>query len=181
MTSRPLFASVAESIVIFAPMLQVGWRRACCGVIAANSAAGRSRNGPPDAVRIEARPPCEVLADEALPDRRMLRVDRAQPAERAGEGVGRARRATLGRARPGERHHEVPAGDEGLLVGGGDDLAGLERREHRPQADDAARADDDHVHVVARRQLEQRVVAGADDDIGAGTTAAARRRRRRPR
>ena len=51
MISRPLLASVAESIVIFAPMVQVGWRRARSGVTVANSAAVESRNGPPDAVR----------------------------------------------------------------------------------------------------------------------------------
>ncbi len=51
-SSSPLFASVAESMVIFGPMLQVGWARA-------SSAESRRpapppsfpRNGPPDAVR----------------------------------------------------------------------------------------------------------------------------------
>ena len=50
MISRPLLAIVAESIVIFAPIRQVGWRRACSGVAVARSATVAWRNGPPDAV-----------------------------------------------------------------------------------------------------------------------------------
>ena len=51
MTSRPLFIIVAESIVIFGPIFQVGWRRASSTVIAENVANARVRNGPPEAVR----------------------------------------------------------------------------------------------------------------------------------
>src|SRR5207244_13268955 len=50
--SSPLLNSVAESIVIFCPMFQVGCFRACCTVIFENSLAGISRNGPPLAVRM---------------------------------------------------------------------------------------------------------------------------------
>src|SRR5580765_298661 len=53
MTSRPLLARVAESIVIFAPIDHVGWRRASSGVTAARS-LGPSRKGPPEAVRMSA-------------------------------------------------------------------------------------------------------------------------------
>ena len=49
-TSRPLFARVAESIVIFAPMFQVGCASASAGVTSASSSAVRPRNGPPLAV-----------------------------------------------------------------------------------------------------------------------------------
>ena len=56
-TSRPLFMSVAESIVIFAPIVQVGCRSASAGVTARSSSAARPRNGPPDAVRIAAPRP----------------------------------------------------------------------------------------------------------------------------
>ena len=49
-TSNPLLASVAESIVIFAPIVHVGWRSARSGVTVARSATLESRNGPPDAV-----------------------------------------------------------------------------------------------------------------------------------
>src|SRR6186997_1270715 len=51
MTSSPLLASVAESIVILAPIDQVGWRSAWAGVTAASSSGVESRKGPPDAVR----------------------------------------------------------------------------------------------------------------------------------
>ena len=51
MISSPLFMSVAESIVILAPIFQVGCFSASSTVIAPNLSAGHSRNGPPDAVR----------------------------------------------------------------------------------------------------------------------------------
>ncbi len=50
--SRPLLKSVAESMVIFGPMFQVGWQSACSGVTLASSFAGNWRKGPPDAVRM---------------------------------------------------------------------------------------------------------------------------------
>ena len=56
-TSRPLFASVAESIVIFAPIDHVGWRRACSRGHRRRGPRGPSRNGPPDAVRTSAATP----------------------------------------------------------------------------------------------------------------------------
>ena len=46
-TSNPLFTSVDESIVIFAPMSHWGWRRACSTVTFASSSARKSRNAPP--------------------------------------------------------------------------------------------------------------------------------------
>ena len=49
-TSSPLFMSVAESMVIFAPIFHVGWRSASSTVTVANFSVGSSRNGPPDAV-----------------------------------------------------------------------------------------------------------------------------------
>ena len=54
-TSSPLFMSVAESTVIFGPIRHVGWSSASSGVTASSSAAGRSRNGPPEAVRMRRR------------------------------------------------------------------------------------------------------------------------------
>jgi len=51
MTSSPLFIIVAESIVIFGPIFQVGWASASSIVIASNVSSGRVRNGPPEAVR----------------------------------------------------------------------------------------------------------------------------------
>ena len=49
-TSKPLFISVAESIVIFAPIFQVGCASARAGVMSANCSRFIPKNGPPDAV-----------------------------------------------------------------------------------------------------------------------------------
>ena len=46
-TSKPLFTSVDESIVIFAPISHWGWRSACSTVTSASFSQGRSRNAPP--------------------------------------------------------------------------------------------------------------------------------------
>jgi hypothetical protein len=53
--SSPLLKSVAESMVIFAPMFQVGCLSACSGVTSASFSAGQVRKGPPLAVRIKRR------------------------------------------------------------------------------------------------------------------------------
>ena len=55
MTSSPLFIKVAESMVILAPMVQLGWRSASAGVTADIRSAGRWRSGPPEAVRMRRR------------------------------------------------------------------------------------------------------------------------------
>ena len=85
MTSRPLFISVAESIVIFAPICHVGCRRACSTVTP--SSAGR---GPP-AERAARRRQHEAAdlagrrSRQALEERAVLGVDRQQrtPCSRA--------------------------------------------------------------------------------------------------
>ena len=51
-TSRPLFMSEAESMVILAPMSQLGCFRAWALVTASICWAERPRNGPPEAVRM---------------------------------------------------------------------------------------------------------------------------------
>ena len=51
-TSSPLFMSVAESIVIFLPMLQFGCLSACASVTFARSFFAEARKGPPEAVKI---------------------------------------------------------------------------------------------------------------------------------
>ena len=100
-TSRPLFMSVAESIVMRAPIVQVGCRSACSGVTSASSAAEQPRNGPPLAVTIRASTALGLLAREQLLQRRVLGVDGQQA-----RAAARERRA-----------HERPARDEALLVG----------------------------------------------------------------
>ena len=54
-TSRPLFMRVAESIVIFGPMRQVGCASASSRVIVSKVSRARSRKGPPEAVRMSRR------------------------------------------------------------------------------------------------------------------------------
>jgi len=49
-TSKPLFMSVAESIVILRPISQLGCASACSGVASRICASLALRNGPPDAV-----------------------------------------------------------------------------------------------------------------------------------
>ena len=63
-SSSPLFARVAESTVIFGPMLQVGCASASSGVTSASSSRVRPRNGPPEAVSTS---DSTVLASRGLP------------------------------------------------------------------------------------------------------------------
>ncbi len=50
-TSKPLFISVAQSIVMRPPMSQVGWFSASSGVTSISSSRVRPLKGPPEAVR----------------------------------------------------------------------------------------------------------------------------------
>ena len=63
-SSSPLFIMVAESIVIFAPMFQLGCASACSRVTFFISSAVLPKNGPPDAVRMifASRLPCAACA-----------------------------------------------------------------------------------------------------------------------
>ena len=67
----------------------------------------------------------------------------------AGWPAARPHRGGRGARRAGsrQRHHQVAAGDERLLVGRGHDLARCERRDDRAQAHDTARGHDHEVHV----------------------------------
>ena len=156
MTSRPLFMRVAESIVILAPMCQVGWARASAGrtvLEVGRTVAERAAGGRQD----EPRDLAKVFAGEALPDRRVLRIDGPQPSQRAGLGVPRRRDAPVGRLPPGQRHDQVAARHQRLLVGRRHDLARGQRGQRGGQADQAAGGDDDQVHVVPRREGQERV------------------------
>ena len=83
MTSNALLTSVAESIVIFGPMRQVGCAQRLVGRHARPAiAASRPRNGPPLAVSTRRATSAIRSPDQALPDRGVLAVDRAQPVER---------------------------------------------------------------------------------------------------
>ena len=59
----------------------------------------------------------------------------------------------------------MAAGHQGLLIRGGDDLAGPQRSHDRSKADHAARADDDEVDIVAADDRLQGV--RTTDPIGA--------------
>ena len=129
MTSRPLFMSVAESIEILPPMSQVGCASASSTLTSSRSARVRPRNGPPEAVRtsfsiVPGRSPAMQLVQRGV-----LGVD------------GQDLRA----GRLGERHHELAADDERLLVGEREVDALAERRDGRAEA---GRADERVEHEV---------------------------------
>src|SRR5437667_249272 len=72
MTSSALFTSVAESTVIFLPMVHVGCLRASATVARETRSGPHVRNGPPDAVRMRrassvgCRPPDLLLFGEQI-------------------------------------------------------------------------------------------------------------------
>ena len=165
--------------MILAPIDQVGWRSACAGVTAASSAGVASRNGPPDAVRMSA-----ATAAIDSPTRHCQIAECSESIGRSqASGLAYGSAGSVGRDGRGqaarERHDEVAAGDERLLVGRRHDLAGAQRGEHRAEADDAAGADDDQVDVVARGERVEGV--GAADALRAGRQVEAGQRRRRRR
>jgi len=97
---QPLFMRVAESIVIFRPMVQVGWARASAGVTRSKVSRARVRNGPPEAVSNQAPDLVRAPAVQALVQRAVLAVDGQQLAA-AGAGL---------------THHQLARHDQRLLV-----------------------------------------------------------------
>ena len=77
MTSRPLFISVAESMVFFTPICQVGWASASATVAAAICSAVRSRTARRRGEH-DRRDALARLALQALEDRGVLAVDGQQ-------------------------------------------------------------------------------------------------------
>ena len=143
---------VAESIVILAPIDHVGWpgRRPARPPPARSAVA--SRNGPPDAVSIS-----RATASIAPPPRHCQMAECSESIGRtqaSGLAMGSAGRrgAHRGREPPGQRHHEVAAGHQRLLVGGRHDLARREVPRDRTQAHDAAGRHDHEVDVGPGRQ-----------------------------
>ena len=135
-TSRPLFISVLESMVIFGPIFQVGCASACSTPTSARSAAVRPRNGPPLAVST-IRDDLAAGVDagsQALMDRAVLAVDGHQ------FGAG---------GRPQRLHHRRP-GDEALLVGQRQSLAQLQRADRDGEPGEADDTVDHHVGVVGQ-------------------------------
>ena len=74
-------------MVILAPMVQVGCRRARSGVIDGEVRRRQVEERPARGGEHQARDARRRFADEALPDGRVLRVDRPQPGERRGQRV----------------------------------------------------------------------------------------------
>src|SRR3954447_24105148 len=91
-TARPLLASVAESIVIFGPIDQVGCASASSGVTSASSSRVRPRSGPPLAVstRLCGSPSCEHWKSAEC----SLSTGSSAPPPRARAAVARSPAAT---------------------------------------------------------------------------------------
>ena len=104
MTSNALLTSVAESIVIFGPIRQVGCANASDGVTLASSSAGPSPKGSAARREDQTFHLVDAFPHQALPDRGMLAVNRPQ----AVQGIAAA--AVEGAT------DEVAAGDQRLLV-----------------------------------------------------------------
>ena len=180
-TSRPLFMSVAESIVILAPMSQVGCARASSGRARARRSAGQSRNGPPEAVSMRRRPsPCPRRRGTARAPSARSRSGAARPAAMAIGTVGSVR----GRPRP--RVHRAsgmtrwPPATSVSLLAVATTLPASSAASTGPQADDAAGRDDDEVDVVPDGDPHQRV-GRVDQRRAAGSAASRSPRRPRPR
>ena len=118
MTSSALFASVAESIVILAPIDHVGCRRASAGVTVARRRVVHWRNGPPEAVSVT-----RATSDTGRPGQTL--VDR---------GVFAVHRQELSPAGSQGGQHEISSRHERFLVGERQALSRPERRQRRPES-----------------------------------------------
>ncbi len=160
-TSRPLLASVAESIVIFGPIDQVGCARASSGVTLASWSAVRPRNGPPLAVRT------------------MLSGSPWSAHWKSAEcslstGISAPASARAGRER------ELAGGDEALLVRERERDAVLERPHRRDQPGEAHDRVQDDVGLGRARAARSGLPRSASA-APALRSAASRRSRRRAR
>ena len=179
MTSRPLFASVAESIVIFAPIVHVGWRRACSGRGRRRvDSASASRNGPPDAV--STRRAIAAAARRPGTARSPSAPSRSGGARRAAWRAGRRRRPPRRARRRGARASGItrcpPATSVSLFAVAtilpARSAASTGRSDTTPPG-----AHDHEVDVVAGRERLERV--GAADPRRPGRQVERPRRRRR--
>ena len=120
----PCSSCVAESIVIFGPIDQLGWRSACSGVAALIASSVQVRNGPPDAVRI------------------MRRTSSRRPEPSAWNIAlcSQSTGSTVAPACAGAAHEQSAGADQTFLVGERDRGAAFDRRHGRLQADRAARS-----------------------------------------
>ena len=156
-TSRPLFISVDESIVILAPIVQVGCFSASARVTVASSAAVRPRNGPPLAVRMM-RP-----TSVCRPERRHCQI--AECSESTGTISPPPAARALATTGPGR--------DQALLVGEREPLAGFERADRRGQPGEADDRVEHDIGVGMRGELGEHL-----GGVEARTGEVARARRR---
>ena len=178
MTSRPLFASVAESIVILAPILQVGWRRASAGVTAARVLRARRGTGRRTRSGSAPRPAIDSPTRHCQIAECSESIGRSQASGLANGSPGRVA-ALRGRARASGMTRWPPATRVSLLAVA-TTLPARRAASTGPQADDAAGRDDDEVDVVAGRELDERRRRRRSGAVPAGRSSA-RPPRRRPR
>ena len=157
-SSRPLFIMVARIDEILAPIDQFGCATACSGVTRAICVhAARSRNGPPEAVRMMRSIAVGGVAGRRAPGR--WRCARNRPA------------AASRPAARGGRQHDVAGADQAFLVGERHHAAaragrpasapGRPRRRWRPSSS-----------RPGGRGLDHRVGPGRDLDAGPGQRVA---------
>ena len=154
MSSSPLLIRVEESMLILAPIDQVGWRSASSLPMDANVAGSRCRNGPPEAVRTSRRTSARV------PQRS------AWWSATCSLSIG----TISAPVRVREVGQETAGDDQRLLVGQGDRLARGERRRDRRQA----RGPDDRRHDL----VDVGVGGGGEQGLGSGGDLDAGRQRR---
>ena len=144
MTSRPLFISVAESMVILRPIRQVGWLRAASTVTPARASAEQVPERPARGGQDQPAHFRRVAPVQALVDGVVLAVDRQH----------------VDAVRPRQVHDQAAGHHQHFLVGERDALAGANRRDHRFERRGARRGAQHGVDVVARHQLDQGLRAG---------------------
>ncbi len=151
--------SVAESIVIFAPIDQFGCLSARSGVTPGSSAAGTVRSGPPEAVRIRRRTSSRLWPTSDWWMALCSRVDRQDDhALRRGAG-----------------HEELAGEDHRLLVGEPDRLPRLDGGGGGAEPGAAGDGGQDEVGVGVGRHRRRARLAG--EDLGAGGRLGPHRRR----
>ena len=155
MSSRPLFIRVALSMVIFAPMFQLGcWRASALvlppqlfGLHAEEGAAGGRQQDFGQALGA-------LLILQALEDGRVLTVHRQQLDAVLRHGLS----------------HEMAAGDEAFFVGEGEVMAALDGGKACAEARDAHHAVQHHVRAIHRGEGLQPL--GAGQELGASARPA---------
>ncbi len=149
--SRPLFIRVAELIVIFGPIDQVGCLSACSTVTLRIASSDQVRNGPPEAVRTMRRTSSRRPALKRLKDGVVLGIDRQH------RGAGGS----------GPAHEQRAGADQALLVGERHGRAAFGRSKRRLKA---GRAGDRRHHPIGRplRSLDHGCRPGRRFDPRAG-------------